>query len=67
MTRCTADEGVRCDGGDGGEPCAECREEERASMLDAIRSWPAEQARRSYREDMIDAGRGHLLPEAWEE
>lgn len=62
---CNADLDHPCDGGPDGEPCESCQAYREASMADARRSYavrsPAERDPAQYREDMIDAGRGHLL------
>jgi hypothetical protein len=57
---CNADVGHRCDVNDG-EPCERCAQYEAEVMAAARREYPQYVAERNYRQDMIDAGRGHLL------
>jgi hypothetical protein len=62
---CNADQDHPCDADDG-KPCADCVAWRDASMADALREYqvmsPAERNPEQYERDMIDAGRGHLLP-----
>lgn len=63
---CNADLDHPCDA-DGGAPCPSCRVSIEEGMREARATYhmrPIDPDK--YREDMIDAGRGHLLgPEEW--
>jgi len=60
---CNADLDHPCDA-ENGEPCPRCRAEIDYWRREWNRTGRAEvEAQRTYREDMIDAGRGHLLRE----
>lgn len=69
MIECNADEGHPCDANDG-EPCDKCRdylEGESAYWADYFSggmhaACKEECDPEGYRQDMKDAGRGHLLP-----
>jgi hypothetical protein len=56
---------LRCDAGEDGDPCPACQAHQAESMADARRAWavasPEERDPVRYREEMRDAGRGHLL------
>ena len=62
---CTADLDHPCDGGNNGDPCADCQRT-RAEWSARFRreynqASDAERNPEQYRQDMIEAGRGHLL------
>ncbi len=58
---CNADLGHPCDA-DNGEPCPRCATDIAAWELWCMGHRPPP-SREQYRDDMIDAGRGHLLRE----
>jgi hypothetical protein len=61
---CNADLDHPCDADDG-EPCPRCKEEEAYWRRQWERTGRAEHAQaQTYRQDMTDAGRGHLLRES---
>jgi hypothetical protein len=62
MIECNADLGHPCDADDG-EPCPQCKASAEVWRQEWEKASPAERNPRQYRQDMIDAGRGHLLPE----
>lgn len=60
MIACNADLGHPCDANDG-EPCDSCREWLKDSEREARRDYRLHIDAQAYRQDMIEAGRGHLL------
>jgi len=64
MGHCNNDLGHPCDANDG-EPCSSCAEWLAVVGDEMRREWkaasPQERDPEKYRQDMIDAGRGHLV------